>query len=89
MHIITYKNGVSKNDNLKSKTANRLNILLYGRTRTCFLAIVNVTDVTRCYDIKKSSIMVKSRKKKKKTCETQTKWYFIFSDHGCLCFLIK
>ena len=25
----------------------------------------------------------------KKTCDTQTKWYFIFSDHGCSCFLIK
>ena len=33
-----------------------------GRTRMCFLAIVNVTYVTQCYDIK-SSIVVKSWKK--------------------------
>ena len=25
----------------------------------------------------------------KKPCDTQIKWYFIFSDHGCSCFLIK
>ena len=51
MHIVTYKNGMSKN--LKSKTAIRLKHFVYGRTRICLLAIVNVT----CYDIKSSTVV--------------------------------
>ena len=54
MHIIAYKNGMSKN--LKSKTAIRLKHFIYGRTNTCLLAIVNVTYVTQCYDIKSSTV---------------------------------
>ena len=77
MHIITYKNGMSKN--LKSKPAIRLQHFVYGRTHICLLAIVNVTYVTQCYDIKSSTVV----KSLKKACDTQTKWYFIFSDHGC------
>ena len=57
MHIVTNKNGMSKN--LKSKTVIRLKHCVYGRTQICLLAIVNVTYVTQCYDIK-SSIVVKS-----------------------------
>ena len=44
---------------LRAKQGLGLNILLYGRSRVCFLAIVKVTYVTQCYDIK-SSIVVKS-----------------------------
>ena len=86
MHIVTYKNGMSKN--LKCKTATGLKHFVYGIIHICLLAIVNVTYVSQCYDIR-SSIVVKSSKKKKKTCDTQTKWYFIFFDHGCSCFPIK
>ena len=48
----------------------------------CILAIENVTYVTQRFDIKSNivvNIVVKSIK-------TQTKWYFMFSDHGCLLF---
>ena len=55
MHIVTYKNGMSKN--LKSKTVIRLKHFVYGRTHKCLLAIVNVTYVTQCYDIKSSSVV--------------------------------
>ena len=57
MHIVTYKKEMSKN--LKSKTAIRLQHFVYGRTNICLFAIVNVTYVIQCYDIK-SSIVVKS-----------------------------
>ena len=52
MHIVTYKNGMSKN--LKSKTAIRLKHFVYGRTHICLLATVNVT---QCYDIKSSTVV--------------------------------
>ena len=55
MHIVTYKNGISKN--LKSKTAIRLKHFVYGRTNICLLAIVNVTYVIQCYDIKSSTVV--------------------------------
>ena len=71
--------------NLKSKTAIMLKHFVYGRTHICVLAIVNVTYVAQC-DIIKSSTVVKSLKK---ICDTQTKWYFIFSEHGYSYFLIK
>ena len=61
MYKVTYKNGMSKH--LKSKTAIRLKHFVYGRTHICLLAIVNVTYVTQCYEIK-SSTVVKSEKKK-------------------------
>ena len=48
-------------------------IPLYGRTRICFLAIVNVTYVTQSLG----------------NHVTHTKWYFMFSDHRCLRFLIN
>ena len=54
MHIVTYKNGMSKN--LKSETAIRLKHFVYGRTNICLLAIVDVTYVTQCYDIKSSNV---------------------------------
>ena len=57
MHIVTYKNGMSKN--LKSKTAIRLKHFVYDRTHICLLAIVNVTYVTQFY-YTKSSTVVKS-----------------------------
>ena len=57
MHIVTNKNGMSKN--LKSKTVIRLKHFVYGRTHVCLLAVVNVTYITQCYDIK-SSTLVKS-----------------------------
>ena len=57
MHIVTYKNGMSKN--LKSKTAIRLKHFVYGRTLICLLAVINVAYATQCYDIK-SSTAVKS-----------------------------
>ena len=59
MHIVTYKNGMSKNR--KVKIALRLKHFVYGRTNICLLAIVNVTYVTHCHDIK-SSTVVKSSK---------------------------
>ena len=55
MHIVTYKNGMSKN--LKSKTSIRLKHFVYDRTHICLLAIVNVTYVTQCYDIKSSTVV--------------------------------
>ena len=57
MHIVTYKNGMSKS--FKSETAIRLKHFVYGRTHICLLAIVNVIYVTQCCGIK-SSTMVKS-----------------------------
>ena len=55
MHIITYKNGMSKI--LKSKTAIRLKHFVFGRTHICLLAIVNVTYVTHCYAIKSRTVV--------------------------------
>ena len=55
MHISTYKNAMSKT--LKSKTAIKLKHFVYGRTNICLLAIVNVTYVTQCYDIKSSTVV--------------------------------
>ena len=55
MHVVTYKNGMSKNH--KSKTAIRLKHFVYGRTHICLLAIVNVTYVRQCYDIKSSTVV--------------------------------
>ena len=57
MHIVTYKNGMSKNG--ESKTAIRLKHFVYGITHICLLAIVNtyVTYVTQCYDIKSSTVV--------------------------------
>ena len=55
MHIVTSKNGISKN--LKSKTAIRLKHFVYGRTNICLLAIVNVTYVTQCYDVKSNTVV--------------------------------
>ena len=55
MHIVTYKNGKSKN--LKSKTAIRQKHFVYGRTYICLLSIVNVTYATQCYDIKSSTVV--------------------------------
>ena len=72
--------------NLKSKTVIRLKHFVHGRTHICLLAIVKVTYVAQCYDIKSSTFCGKVLKKKR---DTQIKWYFIFSDHGCWCFLIK
>ena len=54
MHIVTYKNGMSKN--LKSKTAIRLKHFVYDRTHICLLAIVNVTYVTQFYYTKSSTV---------------------------------
>ena len=55
MHIVTCKNGMNKN--LKGKTAIRLKHFVYGRTHKCLLAIVNVTYVRQCYDIKSSTVV--------------------------------
>ena len=55
MHIVTYKNEMSKN--LKSKTAIMLTHFVYGRTLICLLAVVNVAYVTQCYDIKSSTVV--------------------------------
>ena len=55
MHIVTYKNRMSKN--LKSKTAIRLKHFVNGRTLICLLAVVNVAYVTQCYDIKSSTVV--------------------------------
>ena len=55
MHIVTYKNGMSKN--IKSKTAIRLKHFVYGRTHICSLAIVNITYLTQGYDIKSSTVV--------------------------------
>ena len=52
MHIITYKNGMSKNGNLKSKTGIRLQHSFICQISYMFLAIVNVTYVTQCYKVK-------------------------------------
>ena len=43
---------MSKNGNLKSKTAIRLKHSFIWQNSYMFLAIVNVTYVTQCYDIK-------------------------------------
>ena len=84
MHIITYKNGMSKNGNLRVKQRLGQNILLYNcRTLICFLAIVNVTYVTQCHDIK-SSIVVKSWKTMWHTDKMVLyifwSWLFVFPD---------
>ena len=55
MHIVTYKNEMSKS--LKSKTAIRLKHFVYGRTHICLLAIVNVTYLSQCYDIKLNTVV--------------------------------
>ena len=55
MHIVTYKNGMSKN--LQSKTAIGLKHFVYGRTHICLLAIVNVTYLSQCYDIKSNTVV--------------------------------
>ena len=56
MHIVTYKNGMSKN--LKSKTVIRLkHSFTRQNSHICVLAIVNVTYVTQCYDIKSSTVV--------------------------------
>ena len=55
MHIVTYKNGMSKT--LKSKTGIRLKHFVYGRTYICLLAIENVTHATQCYGIKSSTVV--------------------------------
>ena len=60
--------------NLKSKTAIRLKHFVYGRTHIYLLAIVNVTYVTQCYDIK-SNTVVKSWKKKKKKKKKKNIWH--------------
>ena len=48
---------MSRNGNIESEIAIRLNYYLFGRTHICFFAIVNATYVTQCYDIK--SMIVK------------------------------
>ena len=55
MHIVTYKNGMSKN--LKRKTAIRVKHFVDGRTLICLLTVVNVTYATQCYDIKSSTVV--------------------------------
>ena len=77
MHTVTYKNGIRKN--LKSKTATRLKHFVYGRTHICLLAIVNVTYITQCYDIK-SSTVVKSLKNMWHTDKMVLYifWYWLF-----------
>ena len=55
MHVVTYKNGMSKNFN--SKTAIRLKYFVYGRNHICLVANVNVTYLTQCYDIKSSTVV--------------------------------
>ena len=61
MHVVTYKNGMSKN--YKSKTAIRRKHFVYGRIYICLLAIVNVTYARQCYDIKSSTVVNKVLKK--------------------------
>ena len=55
MHIVTYKNRISKN--LKSETAIRLKHFVNDRTLICLFAVVNVAYVTQCYDIKSSTVV--------------------------------
>ena len=59
MHIITYKNGISKNDNLKSKTGIRFEHSFIWQISYMFLSYCKCHNVTQCYDIK-SSIVIKS-----------------------------
>ena len=40
-----------------SKTAIRLKHFVYGRTHIRLLAIVNVTYVRQCYDVKSSTVV--------------------------------
>ena len=58
---------------LRVKQRLGLNILLYGRFRICFLAIVNVTNVTQCCDIKSSIVVVLKTKKKTKKNKQKNK----------------
>ena len=82
MHIVTYKIGMSKN--LKSKTAIRLKHFVYDRTHICFgYCKRHIRNTILLYKVKFCGKVLK------KPCDTQIKWYFIFSDHGCSCFLIK
>ena len=74
MQIVTYKNGMSKS--LKSKTAIMLKHFVCGRTHKCLSAIVNVTYVTQCYNIK-SNTVVKSLKKKYMTHRQNGTLYFL------------
>ena len=83
MHIITYINGISRNGNIQSKMAIRLNYFFVWQNSYMFLGNLNVTYVTYFYDIKYCGKVLN------KSCDTQTKWYFMFSIHGCPCFLRK
>ena len=85
MHIITYKNEMSRNGNLKSKTAIRLKHVFNMAELVYVLGYCkrHICNTMLNHKVKYCGKVLKI------TCDTQTKWYFIFSDHGCSCFLIK